>query len=214
MAFNKLQNIRAEIVGEYIRNLALTERVPADYFLKLAQKHVENKNYNEAALIIVKYKYFDHFDIMFLFENLVNTNRLPSAKLLINRDVELQKKAIHMLSTYKHHKVAAELLKFYKLNQEDFPELKTLIERSSGSYYIYRFLKPRDDSDYLPLYKIEELFQGNKQMIILLINCLLDNGMHLYAKGIYLRNQEAHSEEKFIRIMEDIDYDESKDCKY
>ena len=95
---------------------------------------------------------------MFLFENLVNTNRLPSAKLLINREVELQKKAVHMLSTHKHHKIAAELLRFYKFNQDDFPELKALIERSSGSYYIYRFLKPRDDSDYLPLYKIEELF--------------------------------------------------------
>lgn len=87
MAFNKLSNIRAEIVADYIKNLELSQRVPPDYFFNLATKHVENKNYNEAALIIAKYNYFDKFDIMSLFENLVNTNRLPTAKLLINKNV-------------------------------------------------------------------------------------------------------------------------------
>ena len=70
-------------------------------------------------------------------------------------------------------------------------------------------MKPRDDSDYLPLYKIEELFSGSKQMLNQLVTVLLENNMPIYAKGVYLRNKYYFSDDKLKQQMDDIEYDES-----
>ena len=55
--------------------------------------------------------------------NLVNINRLQTAKTLLDHQPELREKAIKKMSNTAHAKSAASLVKDYKMNPEDFPEL-------------------------------------------------------------------------------------------
>jgi len=157
-AKQKIQNIRSEVVFDYVKNLQLQKIVNPDYLSELAKVHMDAGRFSEAANIIIKFKFFDKFDIMELIMQLVEANRVPSAKLLLDCKPELKVQVIRNLSNQKHHKVAANFVKDYKMNPDDFPELQSIIARNSSCYFISRAFRARNHSEFLPLHKIEDLF--------------------------------------------------------
>lgn len=94
---------------------------------------------------------------------------MPTAKLLIENQPHLKEKVVRMLSTNLHAKTAADLVKDYKLNPEDFPELQAIISRNSSSYFIGRAFRAPSHADYMPLHKIEDLFTNNSRMLLELV---------------------------------------------
>lgn len=122
-AIEKLDKIRPDVVFEYVKLFQLKDLVGADYFEKLAQEHIDNGRYAEAAILIIKFRYFDKFDLQELVINLVDANRVPIAKMILGEVPKLKEKSIRLLSTPQHHKVAAQMVKDFKLNPEEFPEL-------------------------------------------------------------------------------------------
>lgn len=113
---------------------------------------------------------------------------MPTAKLLIENQPHLKEKVVRMLSTNLHAKTAADLVKDYKLNPEDFPELQAIISRNSSSYFIGRAFRAPSHADYMPLHKIEDLFTNNARMLLELVQSLLRRGMNNQAVGVYLRH--------------------------
>jgi len=89
-AKQKIQNIRSEVVFDYVKNLQLQKIVNPDYLSELAKVHMDAGRFSEAANIIIKFKFFDKFDIMELIMQLVEANRVPSAKLLLDCKPELK----------------------------------------------------------------------------------------------------------------------------
>jgi len=55
MAMEKVENIRTEILFDYVSKLRLTDRVNPQFYRDLAKKHVASNRYHEAALIIHKF---------------------------------------------------------------------------------------------------------------------------------------------------------------
>lgn len=94
-----------------------------------------------------------------------------------------------MLSTNAHAKTAADFVKDYKLNPEDFPELQAIISRNSSCYFIGKAFRATSHADYMPLHKIEDLFTDNHRMLIELAQTLLRRGLSNQAVGVYLRHQ-------------------------
>jgi hypothetical protein len=72
--------------------------------------------------------------------NLVDSNKIPTAKLLVDTDQELRRFLITSLSTNDNSKHAAALVKEFGLNIDDFPEVKERLMKSSMRYYLGRFL--------------------------------------------------------------------------
>jgi hypothetical protein len=122
-ATERLDKIRAEIVHEFHRHLQLEVLIPPDYFEKLIQVHIDNSRFAEATTLIIKFDLQKKFDLLDLIINLVNINKQSTAKLLLDKEPTLRDKLIRRLSTPEHAKLAAEYVKDYKLNPEDFPEL-------------------------------------------------------------------------------------------
>ena len=85
-------------------------------------------------------------------------------------------------------KKAADLVVQYKLDPYQFPEMIRISEMNSGNYFISRGLRDPTDSQYFPLYKVEELFEGKTSMLEQYIKILLGKNMCNQAKGVYLRN--------------------------
>ena len=80
--------------------------------------------YADAAYLIIKFSFFDKFDLLKLFYDLIDANRVATAKLLLENQNHLKKKAIMLLSTPQHATVASGLVKENGLNPDDFPELQ------------------------------------------------------------------------------------------
>lgn len=157
---------------------------------------MEAGKFAEAAVLVIKFRFFDHFDLLQLIYELVEGKRVPTAKLLIENQPHLKEKVVRMLSTNLHAKTAADLVKDYKLNPEDFPELQAIISRNSSSYFIGRAFRAPSHADYMPLHKIEDLFTNNSRMLLELVQSLLRRGLNNQAVGVYLRHSlEEHCPE-------------------
>jgi hypothetical protein len=74
-------------------------------------------------------------------------------------------------------KKAADLVVQFKLDPYQFPELIKISEANSGNYFISRGFRAPTDSQYLPLYKVEELFEGKPTMLEDYIRILLRKNM-------------------------------------
>jgi hypothetical protein len=99
---------------------------------------------------------------------------LSSAKLLVEPSTEHKIHLIKLLCTNENAKHAAQLIKDYKLDINDYPELKERLMKASMRYYLGRYLykKPADE-DYLSLDKVEDLFTGLKPMLCYMVEDLV-----------------------------------------
>jgi len=166
VALNSLSSLRADLVHDFVRLTGLSDVVKDDYFFKMAQDNIANGKYPEAAVLITKFRFFDKFDLLQLILDLVDSKRIPTAKLLIDNQPLLKENVVRMLSTNAHAKTAADFVKDYKLNPEDFPELQAIISRNSSCYFIGKAFRAPSHADYMPLHKIEDLFTDNHRMLI------------------------------------------------
>lgn len=93
------------------------------------------------------------------------------------------------MSTNENSKVAATLIKEFKYDVNEFPDVKERLMKSSMRYYLGRFLykKPGQD-DYMSLDRIEDMFQGFKPMLAYLVEDLVFKGKMNEAKGVVMRN--------------------------
>jgi hypothetical protein len=78
--------------------------------------------------------------------------------MLINFEPEIKQEIVHTLSTQKHYKVAAALVKDFKLKLDEFPVLAEIIESSSANHFISRSFMKKDHQEYMSIYKVEDLF--------------------------------------------------------
>lgn len=101
---------------------------------------LKQNRYNDAANMIITYNFHKSFDIQHLMLCLVDMNKLDTAKMLIKNDDALKRVLIQTLSTNDNCKKAAQLIKDFHLNADDFPEVKERIMKNSMRYFLGRNL--------------------------------------------------------------------------
>ena len=78
-------------------------------------------------------------------------------------DEKLKVELIRALSNNDSCKKAAQLIKDFHLNEDDFPEVKERIMKKSIRYYLSRNLyKKRQENDFMTLDRVEDLLSGFK----------------------------------------------------
>jgi hypothetical protein len=97
---------------------------------------------------------------------------------------------IALLTTNELCKYAAEFIKEWKFDINDYPEVKERLMKKSMRYYVSRHFSGKPGSeDYMTLDRIEELLMPSKPMLGYMVDDLVYKGESLnIAKGIYLRN--------------------------
>ena len=140
---------------------------------------------------------------------LVDLNKLETAKLLIEGENDLKKDLIRALSTNDNCKKAAQLIKDFGFNADDFPEVKERIMKNSMRFFLGRNLyKNQNQQDFITLDRIEDLLSGFKQMLSYLAEDLTHKNKIQEAKGIFLRNQlEGFVREDIMEKIQSIEYD-------
>lgn len=90
--------------------------------LKCAKNQILSGRYNDAALLIIKEKFHEHFDIKELVVRLVEENKLETVKLLIqNQDESLKKDLIFAMSNEAQCKKAEQYIREYRFDPDEFP---------------------------------------------------------------------------------------------
>ena len=120
---------------------------------------------------------------------------------------------IGLLSTNENAKHAFAIVREFRLDLNDFPEVKERLMKASMRYYLSRFLhKKNGQDDYMSLDRIEDLFTGFKKMLSYLVEDLVHKGKMNEAKGIYLRHKlQAKVREEVREQLDDVVYDPKKD---
>lgn len=205
--------IRSDLVPDFITKLKIQHLITPQILLEITQKQFSQNRFNDASLMIVRYKFHAHFDIYDLMLKLVDTHKLETAKLLIQHDDELKVKLIKVLCTNENVKKAEGLIKDFKLNIDDFPEVKERIMKNSMRYFLGRNLyKNKNQQEFLTLDRVEDLLVGIKQMLGYLVEDLCAKGKKQEAKGIMLRNHvEAYVRQDVLEMLRDVQYQEDKD---
>lgn len=85
-AMSIFDQIRADLIPDFIGKLKLANRIDDTVLLNVAKKQLENGKFNDAALIIVRYKFQENFDLASLMMKLVDLNKIETAKMLIADD--------------------------------------------------------------------------------------------------------------------------------
>ena len=159
-------------------------------------------------------KFYDKFDVKLLLEKLVDQNKIPTAKLLIDENKDLALHLIGLLSTNVNIKVAAEIIKQFKFDINEFPDVKERLMKNSMRYYLGRFLyKKPGHEDFLSLDRIEDMFLGFKPMLGYLCEDLVFKGKHNEAKGLCMRHGlTTYLREETKERLNDVIYDASKEA--
>jgi len=71
---------------------------------------------------------------------LAGTSRYPAARQLCELDERFKIHLVKLLTTNEHCKQAAGLIKEFKYDMNDFPELKELMDKVSMKFYLQKFL--------------------------------------------------------------------------
>ena len=87
--------------------MKLSDKVDEAVLLDVTKKQLENHKYNDAALMMVRYKFQEHFELKDLMMKLVDLNKIETAKMLIADDDILKVELIKNLSTNDNCKKAA-----------------------------------------------------------------------------------------------------------
>jgi len=87
--------------------MKLSDKVDEGVLLNVTRKQLENHKYNDAALMMVRYQFQEHFELQDLMMKLVDLNKIETAKMLIADDDILKVELIKNLSTNDNCKKAA-----------------------------------------------------------------------------------------------------------
>lgn len=74
-AMDKLKNVRPEVIHDYVKAFKLT--VNDKYFENLTKMYLEQGRYVDACTCIVKFNFFDQFDLLKLCVQLIEINKIP-----------------------------------------------------------------------------------------------------------------------------------------
>lgn len=99
--------IRSDLIPDFISKMKIAELVNESVLLEVTKKQLSNHKYNDAALMIVRYKFHKEFDLQDLTLRLVDMNKIETAKMLIQNDEKLKIELIRALSNNDNCKRAA-----------------------------------------------------------------------------------------------------------
>ena len=212
-AMHIFHRVRSDLMPDFITKMKLTELINESVLLDVTRKQLNANKFNDAAQMIVRYKFHPHFDCGDLMLKLIDANKIETAKILIMHDENLKIELIRALSNNDNCKKAAQLIKDFHFNEDDFPEVKERIMKKSIRYYLSRNLyKKRQETDFMTLDRVEDLLSGFKQMLSYLVEDLVHNNRDMEAFGIMTRNQlQSYVRQDTLTKLEKVVYDPTKD---
>lgn len=130
-------------------------------------------------------------------------------------DIKFTEHLVRALAATDNCKDAMQIVQEYKMDINNFPELKERQQKQGVRYILSKFLYKKPTSeDYLSLDRIEDLFSGYKHMLQYLVEDLVNKEKLNEAKGVCERNNLIdHIKEETRGKLFGVVYDQKLDPK-
>lgn len=89
-AMDIFDKIRSDLVPDYVIKLKVSHMVTDELLIEITNKQIKQNRFNDASLMIVRYKFQEHFDLRYLMLRLADLNKMETAKLLIQHSDSLK----------------------------------------------------------------------------------------------------------------------------
>lgn len=134
--------------------------------LELIREYEDNKKPVEAMDLVQEFELFD-VDINWErgIKTLIDTQQFSKLIAVLEHKPELIKFSIDKLSNNKQVKHASKLIKNLGLDINDYPLVIERLQKKTIRYYLYNYISGPKSRDYMPLWKLEDLFNGFNSMI-------------------------------------------------
>lgn len=174
IAFDNWKNIDGGNLNFFLTIFEIRDRITPEDIVPTINEHLANRKLNDVVSYISTLNLQHLFNIPEIVSMLVNQNKFPLAANLVGKDTNLQKDLIAQMTTNKFSSKAADLVKAFKLNPKDFPELVRRLQKNCLRYYEGQdnWMKVEEkfyDLDYILGYFIEDLIYKQSYDIALSI---------------------------------------------
>jgi len=151
---------------------------------ELACSYWNNKKHEKAVVLCQKLKLCNRLQSDFCaLEFLVKSNKTELVKKLTKKNPDLAKTAVKLMTSEKHAKFAAQILKESQLSPQNYPSLLTILKRKTVRYH----LKASD----IGFFRLAEIVNDDLECLAFVIDQLqfecklyLDKKKKNYAGGV------------------------------
>jgi LEA14-like dessication related protein len=196
----KWRYLKTDCIRQYseVTGYELTE----DMVVSLIKAYEKNSKPIEVIDLVQEFEFFDiEIDWEQTVKTLIETEQWDKLIMTLEHKNEFTKYAIDQMSNNKLAKNAAAVIEKMDLNINDYPLVVERLQKKTIRYYVYNYIKGKDANDYMPLWKIEDLFQGYDSMLTYICEDLAfqkEEKFQKLGKALALRNG------LFDRLREDL----------
>lgn len=184
------RNLKVDCIRQFceIINFDLTN----EKISELIKAYNDDKKIIEAMELVQEFELFDvELDWEKGIKTLIDSEQFDKLIVVLEHKNEYIQFSIDLLSNNKLVKHASKLIDKMGLNPDDFPKVKERLAKKTIRYYVYNYINGPSSRDFMPLWKIEDLFKGYNQMIAYICEDLSfkkDFKHQKFAKALALRN--------------------------
>ena len=167
-------------------------------YKELTQSYVSKNRYHEAALIIYQFRLIGDFDILMILDKLVELKDIKTLKMICSLDQQVLTEFLTLFCDQENSKMTSQIILAFNKELLELSEIKEKLYHNKMMYTFrqLKFLKQEPGSSFDYYFdRIEDLFSGNKKMLLCLVEDLVFKGKINEAKGVVKRN----TLEKLIR---------------
>jgi len=142
-------------LNNFLNTFEIRSQVNPEELIPIINELIPQKKFPEVAHYISTMELHQHFNIPDLISSFVHQNKFPLAALLAENKPEYQAALVREMTTNKLASKAADLVKYFKLNPKDFPELIERLQKNCLRFYVHNDI----------WMKVEEKFYDHKNML-------------------------------------------------
>lgn len=154
-----------------------------------------------AIHLVEKYNLYsdlDLADVLFKLAEMQKTDPITKllgkqSKISAEEKEKLQRDLLDKLlqtNFFKFGKISDDLIQKFNISYDDYPLLKERKKRNSVLHFANQFLsKKPDDKEFMGLDRVEQIFLGQPECLVHLVDIVFAAGKKMMAKGIFMRNK-------------------------
>ena len=143
---------------------------------EVIKEYEKNKRIEDSIEIIYQFEIFDvEVDWKKGIRLMISGNQFSKLPNILERKEEFIDYTMSLLSNSRYCKEASTLIDKLNLDIKKYPLVLELIQKKSVRYFVYNYLSGPDARDYMPLWKLEDIFLGLDKMLCLIWESLIFN---------------------------------------
>lgn len=163
-----------------------------EMIVELINEYEKESKHIEAMDLVQEFEIFDvEIDWESGILTLIDSEQWKKIEVTLEFKPEYIQFTIDKMSTNNLAKYAAKIIESLGLDIQDFPLVLERLQKKTVRYYVFNYINGPKNKDFIPLWKIEDLFGGFDSLLVFVCEELAfkkEHRFHIDGKALALRN--------------------------